>query len=188
MSEPRRHAPRISVILAVGDVEDTIGREVAELASELRRRQLSFQIIAVGDGCHDTSMNVLRLLGRQLPELMVLGSARPGHAFRRAMVEARGDSLLLWQIGRGAVPYAIIGWVLLRLATWDAVVVRGRCIFAHRLRALPALLAACGRGDAYETGFERLASDKRLEVDIVGARARPRRAGLLGPVLRILSV
>jgi len=185
----RGELSRLSVIVAVGDVEDTVGREVRDLALHLRERRLGFQILALGDGSHDTSLTLLQLLSAEIPELSVLGSARPGHAFRRAMAHTQGEVVLLWEAGRGpAPPHAIVGWALSRLGRKDAVIVRGRCIFANRIRALPVLLHVHGHGDVYEARFERRALSLRLDVDIVGKRARRRRRGLLAPVLRILSV
>ena len=180
-------APRLSVIVAVRDVEDSIGRDVRVLASHLRERGLPFEILACSDGSYDTSLALLRFLRAEIPELAILGGARAGRAFERSVVQARGETVLLWEADRGApVPHAILGWALSRLVRRVAVVVRGRFLLAHRLRALPVLLPVAGRGDDYEIRFERQARRLGLDLEIVGRR-RPRR-GLLSPVLRILSV
>jgi glycosyltransferase involved in cell wall biosynthesis len=180
-------APRLSVIVAVRDVEDSIGRDVRALAAHLRERGLPFEILACSDGSYDTSLTLLRFLRAEIPELALLGQTRAGRAFRRAAVEARGDAVLLWEADRGApVPRAVLGWALSRLARRAAVVVRGRFLLAHRLRALPVLLHVAGRGDDYEIRFERQACRLGLDLEIVGRRRL--RRGLLSPVLRILSV
>jgi glycosyltransferase involved in cell wall biosynthesis len=181
-------APRLSVIVAVRDVEDSVGRDVRVLAAHLRQRGLSFEILASSDGSHDTSLTLLRFLRAEVPELAVLGGARTGRAFARAIVHARGEAVLLWEADRDApLPHAVLGWALSRLARRAAVVVRGRFLLAHRLRALPVLLGVSGHGDDYEIRFERQASRLGLDLEVVGRRAR-RRGGLLSPVLRILSV
>jgi glycosyltransferase involved in cell wall biosynthesis len=183
----RGKSPFLSVIVAVRDVEDSIGRDVRALAKHLRQRGLSFEILASSDGSHDTSLTLLRFLHAEIPELSILGGARPGRAFKRAVVHACGETVLLWESDRGApVPHAVLGWALSRLARRAAVVVRGRFLLAHRLRALPVLLGVAGRGDDYEIRFEREASGLGLDLEVVGQR--PRRRGLLSPVLRILSV
>ena len=184
----RGRVPGLSVIVAVRDDEDSVGRDVRALARHLRERGLLFEILAVGDGSFDTSLTLLRFLQKEIPELQVLGIARGGRAFRRATAHAQGDAVLLWDADRGsAVPHAILGWALSRLARRDAVVVRGRFLLAHRRRCLPVLLATIGHGDDYEAHFERRASGLGLDVEMVGRRSR-RRRGLLAPVLRILSV
>jgi glycosyltransferase involved in cell wall biosynthesis len=187
-ARPRGEFPRLSAIVAVRDAEDTVGRDVRDLARHLRERGLTFQILAIDDGSYDTSLTLLRFLAAEIPELSVLGAARPGRAFRRAMAHAQGEAVLLWEANRPALPHAILGWALSRLARRDAVIVRDRFILAKRLRALPILLNVNGRGDEYESRFERQASNMRLDLEIAGKRARRGPGGILAPVLRILSV
>ncbi len=185
----KNHAIRLSVIVAVRDVEDSIGRDVRGLAAHLRERGVAFEILAASDGSCDTSLTLLRLLCAEIPELSVLGLARSGRAFRRAVAHARGDAMLLWEADRGvAFPHAVLGWALSRLAKKAGVVVRGRFVLANRVSALPILLATSGRWDDYEARFERQAADMGLELEIVGQRPRRRSRWLWAPVLRILSV
>lgn len=178
--------PSLSVIVAVRNAEDSIAGHVRALAMHLRQLGMSFEILASGDGSFDTSLTLLRFLRGDVPELKILGAARPGQAFRRSIVHASGERVLLWESDRGAaVQPAILGWALERLDRSAAVVVRGCFVLAHRLRALPVLLAVTGRRDDYEIRFERQAARLNLDLDLVGRRAR--RHGLLSPVLRILS-
>ena len=188
-SERMRHkVPRLSVLVAVRDDEDSVGRDVRQLARHLRERRWPFEILAIGDGSYDTSLTLLRFLGAEVPELTVLGIARSGRAFRRATAHARGDAVLLWEADRGSpFPQAVLGWALSRLSHRSAVVVRGRLVLANRMRCLPVLLEATGRGDEYEARFERLAQGRGMAVEVVGRRTRARRS-LWSPVLRILSV
>jgi glycosyltransferase involved in cell wall biosynthesis len=169
----RARIPRLSVIVAVRDDEDTVGGDVRALARHLRARGLPFEILAIADGSHDTSLTLLRFLGAELPELTVLGCARSGRAFRRATAHAQGEAVLLWEADRGRpVPHAVLGFALTRLARRAAVVVRGRCVLADRMRALPVLLETTGRGDEYEARFERAAVRRGLDLEIVGRRPR----------------
>jgi glycosyltransferase involved in cell wall biosynthesis len=185
----KNHATKLSVIVAVRDVEDSIGRDVRGLAAHLRERGVAFEILAVSDGSCDTSLTLLRFLCGEIPELSVLGLARSGRAFRRAVAHARGDAVLLWEADRGAAfPYAVLGWALSRLGKKSGVVVRGRFVLASRMPALPILLATSGRWDDYEARFERQAAELGLDLEIVGHRPRRRGRRLWAPVLRILSV
>ena len=185
----KNHPMKLSVIVAVGDVEDSIGRDVRDLAAHLRERGLAFEILAVSDGSRDTSLTLLRFLCAEIPELSVIGLARSGRAFRRAVAHARGDAVLLWQADRGMTfPHAMLGWAVSRLARKAAVVVRGRFVLVNRLSALPILLETSGRWIDYEVRFERQAANLGLDLEIVGPRSRRRSRHLLAPVLRILSV
>jgi len=183
------HAIRLSVIVAVRDVEDSIGRDVRSLAAHLRARGIAFEILAASDGSCDTSLTLLRFLSAEIPELTVVGLARSGRAFRRAVAHAQGDAVLLWEADRGmTLPYAVLGWALSRLARRAAVIVRGRFVLANRMRTLPVLLETSGRWHDYEVRFERQAAALGLDMEIVGRRSRRRGRHLLAPVLRILSV
>jgi glycosyltransferase involved in cell wall biosynthesis len=185
----KNHPMMLSVIVAVRDVEESIGRDVRSLAAYLRESGLAFEILAASDGSCDTSLTLLRLLCAEIPELSVIGLARSGRAFRRAVAHARGEAVLLWEADRGsAFPQAVLGWALTRLARKAAVIVRGRFVLANRTRALPILLETSGRWDDYEVRFERKAAALGLDLEIVGQRSRRRSRNLLAPVLRILSV
>jgi glycosyltransferase involved in cell wall biosynthesis len=185
----KKHTIGLSVIVAVRDVEDSIGRDVRTLAARLRERGISFEILAASDGSCDTSLTLLRFLCAEIPELSVVGLARSGRAFRRAVAHAQGDAVLLWEADRGtAFPYAVLGWALARLARKAAVIVRGRFVLANRMRTLPILLETSGRWNDYEARFERQAMHLGLDLDIVGQRSRRRGLHLWSPVLRILSV
>jgi glycosyltransferase involved in cell wall biosynthesis len=181
-SGPGQPVPQLSVIAIVRDVEDTVGRDVRALTRHLRALGLSFEVLAISDGSYDTSLTLLRFLGAEIPELTVLGLARPGRAIRRAVAHAQGDAILMWEVDRGAtLPLAVLGWAHSRLS-------RRRFILARRSPALPILLHVNGRGSDYETRFERHAAALRLDVEVAGKRTRPRRYNPLAPVLRILSV
>src|SRR5215203_5789101 len=99
MPTPRRTTkdvvPLLSVVIAVREGEETVGRDVRRIADHLRATRVSFEILAVNDGCCDNSLAVLRLVAAQLPELRLLTGDASGRAFRRAMTEARGDLVAL---------------------------------------------------------------------------------------------
>jgi glycosyltransferase involved in cell wall biosynthesis len=172
-------------VLAVRDAEETIGRDVREMADHLRAAGISFEILAVNDGCCDNSLAMLRLLTARIPELRLCAGDARGRAFIRGASEAQGDMVALVEADRGSLPRAALGWAMSRLGrSRDAIVFRGRCVVGRRLNCLPALVRTRGRGDLFERSFERAAQS--LTLDVVGTR--PRLAtGLLAPVLRFLA-
>lgn len=180
-SEP----PLVSVVLAVREAEETIGRDVRRIAAHLRARGVAFEILAVNDGCRDNSLAVLRLLAPHVPELRLLLGDAAGRASVRGTAEARGEVVILADAGGSPLPLAALGWALGRLSAGrHAVIFRGRCVIGRRLPCLPAVVRAAGRGDVFEASFERNA--RGLAMDVVGTRPR-RRAGLFEPVLRFLA-
>jgi glycosyltransferase involved in cell wall biosynthesis len=176
---------QLSVVLAVREAEETIGRDVRLMAQHLRAAGVSFEILAVNDGCCDNSLAVLRLLTAQIPELRICAGDARGRAFVRGAAEAVGQMVALVEPGDGVLPLQALGWALSRLErSADAIVFRGRCVIGRRLPALPAVIRSRGRGDLFERSFERQA--RGLTVDVVGTRPRAA-SGLLGPVLRFLA-
>jgi hypothetical protein len=175
----------LSVVIAVRDAEETIGRDVRRIADHLREAGVSFEVLAVNDGCCDNSFSVLRLVAAAVPELRLCAGDAAGRAYVRGTAEAQGELVILLDAGRGGLPLATLGWALARLTRGvDAIVMRGRCILGRRLACLPAIVSSGGRGDMFERRFERNA--RGLEVEVVGTR--PRAAGLLAPVFRFLAV
>jgi glycosyltransferase involved in cell wall biosynthesis len=175
----------LSVVLAVREAEETIGRDVRLIAQHLRAAGVSFEIVAVNDGCCDNSLAVLRLLTAQVPELRICAGDARGRAFVRGASEAVGNMVALVEADGGTLPLATLGWALSRLEhATDAIIFRGRCVLGRRLACLSAVVRARGRGDLFERSFERTAHG--LTVDVVGTRPRLS-TGLLGPVLRFLA-
>jgi glycosyltransferase involved in cell wall biosynthesis len=181
---PQR-VPEISVVIAVGDHEDSIGHEIRSLSSHLGRLGRPFEILAVNNGSSDNSFSIVNILAGSIPELRVLGRETVGRPFLRGSSEARGDVVVLLDAGK-RVSLAPLGWALSRLgAGRDAVVLRGRYVVARRLAALPVIVRASGPGLFFEAVFERRAQE--LGIDVVGSRPRRPVSLLLRPVLRFLA-
>jgi hypothetical protein len=175
----------LSVVIAVREAEETIGRDVHRMASHLREAGVSFEVLAVNDGCRDNSFSVLRLVAASVPELRLCAGDAAGRPFIRGAAEAHGEMIAMLDADRAGLPLAPLSWALARLRRGaDAIVFRGRCILARRLVCLPVIIRATGSGDLFERSFERHGGG--LQMDIVGTR--PRRVGLLAPVLRLLAV
>jgi glycosyltransferase involved in cell wall biosynthesis len=175
----------LSVVVAVREAEETIGRDVRQIANHLRAAGVSFEILAVNDGCCDNSLAVLRLLTAQVPELRLCAGDSRGRAFIRGASEAQGHMVALVEAEGGSLPLAALGWAMSRLErSTDAVVFRGRCVLGRRLASLPSVVRSRGRGDLFERSFERAANG--LTIDVIGTRARPA-SGFLAPVLRFLA-
>jgi hypothetical protein len=183
---PRASAePEISVVLAVGNAEDTVGHQIRCVAGHLRRLGLAFEILAVNDGSCDNSLSIVTLLAASVPELRVLSRNVHGRAFLRGTSEARGAAVVLLDASR-TVSFAPLGWALSRLAGGrEAVILRGRYIVARRLMALPVIVRASGPGLLFEPIFERRAQE--LGIDVVGSRPKQPTPFLLRPVLRFLA-
>jgi glycosyltransferase involved in cell wall biosynthesis len=174
-----------SVVIAVREAEETIGRDVRRIAAHLREGGVSFEVLAVNDGCRDNSFSVLRLVAASVPELRLCAGDVSGRPFMRGAAGARGEMIAMLDAGGAGLPLAPLSWALARLRRGaDAIVFRGRCILARRLVCLPVIIRATGRGESFERSFERNASG--LRMDIMGTR--PRRVGLFAPVLRLLAV
>jgi hypothetical protein len=182
----------LSVVLAVGNCEETAGRQVRTLAQHLRSLGRSFEIVAVNDGSRDNTLAVLNLLESEVPELRLVCRDALGRAFLRGAAEARGQTVVLASVSAtaGASTWSILGWALGRVESGkDAVVLRGRFTVARRLPCLPAIARAKGPTPSFERRFEREIS--ALAVDVVGTR-RPvvklsNIADLLLTPLRLLS-
>jgi len=177
-------SPSLSVVIAVREAEETIGRDVRQMAQHLMAAGVSFEVLAVNDGCCDNSLAVLKLLASQVPELRLCAGDARGRAFIRGASEAQGQTIALVDAADGSLPLAALGWAMSRLDRHDAIVFRGRCVLGRRLATLPAIVRARGRCDLFERSFERAAQS--LTVDVVGTRTRPV-SGLLAPVLRFLA-
>ncbi len=177
--------PEITVVIAVGDHEDSVGHTIRKVASHLRRLGPGFEILVANAGSSDNSLSIAGLLVASIPELRVLpreGSRRP---YLRGASEGRGEVLVLLDAGKPA-SLAPLGWALARLAAGrDAVVLRGRYVVARRLSALPLIVRASGPGLLFEAVFERRAH--QLGIDIIGSRPRRPTPLLLRPVLRFLA-
>jgi hypothetical protein len=177
--------PAISVVLAVGSVEDKVGHQIRSVAGHLRGLGVPFEILAVNDGSSDNSLSIATLLSASVPELRVLPRNVAGRAFLRGTSEARGAVVVLLDASR-TVSFAPLGWALSRLkAGREAVILRGRYIVARRLMALPVIVRASGPGLLFEAVFERRAEE--LGIDVVGSRQRQPTPLLLRPVLRFLA-
>ena len=177
--------PELSVVIAVGNHEDSIGHEIRSVAAHLGRLGRAFEILAVNNGSSDNSFSIVNILAGSIPELRVLGRESSGRPFLRGASEARGDVVVLLDAGK-RVSLAPLGWALSRLgAGRDAVVLRGRYLVARRLAALPVIVRASGPGLLFEAVFERRAQE--LGIDVVGSRPRSPMPLLLRPVLRFLA-
>ena len=185
MSQRVQTEPEISVVVAIGNHEETVGHLIRSLAAHLRRLGRAFEIVAVNAGSSDNSLSIAAILAQSMPELRVLGRDAGGRPFLRGASEARGAVLVLLETGN-PISLAPLGWALSRLASGrDAVVLRGRYVVARRLAALPVIVRASRPGLFFEALFERRAQE--LGIDVVGSRPRRPTPLLLRPVLRFLA-
>ena len=181
----RVHNPEISVVIAVGDQEDSIGHLIRNVASHLSSLGRSHEILIVNAGCKDNSLSIASVLATTTPGIEVMARDATGRAFLRGTSEARGEVIVLLDASKPA-SLAPLAWALSRIAGGrDAVVLRGRYVVARRLAVLPVVVRASGPGVLFEAVFERRAQE--LGIDIVGSRPRSPVPLLLRPVLRFLA-
>jgi hypothetical protein len=177
--------PEISVVVAVGDHEESIGHDIRRVWAHLTGLGRAFEILVVSSGSSDNSLPIAGLLASSLPHIRVVPGDRPGRAFLRGASEARGQVVVLLEAGN-AVSLAPLAWALSRIAAGrDAVVLRGRYVVARRLAAMPVIVRASGPGLLFEAVFERRSQE--LGIDVVGSRPRRPMPLLLRPVLRFLA-
>ena len=189
MSQRVHTQPELSVVIAVGDQEDSIGHLIRNVAAHLSSLGRTFEILIVNAGCSDNSLSIASVLAGggsgKIPQIEVLARDSGGRAFLRGTSEARGDVIVLLDASKPA-SLAPLAWALSRIAAGrDAVVLRGRYIVARRLAVLPVIVRAAGPGVLFEAVFERRAQE--LGIDIVGSRPRRPVPLLLRPVLRFLA-
>jgi hypothetical protein len=185
MSQRVPAEPDLSVVIAVGNHEDSVGHLIRSVAAHLKRLGRAFEILAVNAGSSDNSLSIAAILSESMPELRVLARETDGRPFLRGASEARGTVLVLLEAGKPA-SLAPLGWALSRLASGrDAVVLRGRYVVARRLAALPVIVRASRPGLLFEAVFERRAQE--LGIDVVGSRPRRPTPLFLRPVLRFLA-
>jgi glycosyltransferase involved in cell wall biosynthesis len=92
------HVPQVSVVFPVYQEEVTLEQCIRETARVLRSGQYDFEIVAVDDGSRDRSLQILRDLQRDLPQLRVvhhLYNRGYGAALRTGIRVARGEVVLL---------------------------------------------------------------------------------------------
>ena len=153
MSQRVHSQPELSVVIAVGDQEDSIGHLIRNVASHLTALGRSYEILIVNAGCRDNSLSIASVLARTtMPEIEVLARDAAGRAFLRGTSEARGDVVVLLDASKPA-SLAPLAWALSRIAAGrDAVVLRGRYVVARRLAVLPVDRARVRSGRAVRGG------------------------------------
>src|SRR6185503_14624068 len=78
-----QRVPEISVVIAVGNHEDSIGHEIRSVAAHLGRLGRPFEILAVNNGSSDNSLSIANILTGSIPQLRVLGRESVGRPFLR---------------------------------------------------------------------------------------------------------
>ena len=155
MSQRVHSQPELSVVVAVGDQEDSIGHLIRNVAAHLSSLGRPFEILVVNAGCKDNSLSIASVLASTMPEIEVLARDVSGRAFLRGTSEARGDVVVLVDASK-PVSLAPLAWALSRIAAGrDAVVLRGRYLVARRLAVLPVIVRAGGSGRAVRGGVRK---------------------------------
>jgi len=67
MSQRVQIEPEISVVVAIGNHEETVGHLIRSLAAHLRRLGRAFEIVAVNAGSSDNSLSIAAILAQSMP-------------------------------------------------------------------------------------------------------------------------
>ncbi len=163
-----------SVLIVCRDDEEHVGHLIRRVAGHLAALELRYEILLFDEGSGDNSLALLSLLKRELPQLDVFAGVDEGRGFVRGAELARGRTLLLLD-ARSEAPFSAVGFALQRIREGaDAVIVAGRYLVLHRIRALRAHDTLVHHRDTLELErrFVRRARSLGLEV-AVAARPSP---------------
>jgi glycosyltransferase involved in cell wall biosynthesis len=69
LSQHTHSHPELSVVIAVGDQEESIGHLIRNVASHLSRLGRSFEILIVNAGCKDNSLSIASVLAASMAPL-----------------------------------------------------------------------------------------------------------------------
>ncbi len=183
--------PDLSVVVAVHNGEEHIGRLLAGLMACLRGQRLAIELLVLDENSDDNTLAVLALLRRRFPEMEVLPGVAAGRGLLRGVELSRGRSvLLLTCTGPGAmdaiVP-ALLSLALSRLASGHDVVLAPPYLLVRRGRALPLLGQLDGGGRPSEVSRVLPAVRRRgLCARLRVAEVPPRRPQPLWQRLRAL--
>lgn len=175
--------PELSVILAFGDSEESIGHTVRDAIRHLTALGTTFELVAVNEDSRDNSLAVLRLLAEHTPGemLSVVNRDSSGAVFVAGAAQATGKYLLLLRGHSSTGPLAPLGLALHRLAHGhDAIIVPGRFVVCRRDTCSGAIARAAGASREFERRFLREA--QLLSVLTLGA---PREAMVANPLVRL---
>ena len=138
-------SPELSVVVPVYDERDNLPLLVAEIAAALAGREGGYEIVAVDDGSRDGSLDVLKALKRDHPELHIVALA--AHAGQTAAFAAG------FRAARGRV-----------IVTLDADL-------QNDPADIPRLLAVLDAGDDVVCGWRRARHDPWLTRRLPSALA-----------------
>jgi dolichol-phosphate mannosyltransferase len=101
----------LSVIIPAHNEEFHIADTIRELAVELRRAAILFEILVVNDNSSDGTEKVLQLMGEEIPELRYVNNEAPhgyGWAVRKGFSEFAGDALVIVMADASDAPEDVV--------------------------------------------------------------------------------
>ena len=172
LSNMRRAAYDISVIIPFSDDEEVIGRACRKVARHLRELGAQFEILAVDEDSGDNSHAVLALVRSEVAELKVIVSVDADRGFAEGARQARGR--VLWLVTPKSAISALApfarAWRQVVSGGADVALVHGRFAVCHRTRCLP-VVEALRSGEGMTQRLAKRAAARRLEVEV--HRAEP---------------
>jgi glycosyltransferase involved in cell wall biosynthesis len=100
MSPEQRDSPLVSVVFPAYQEEQFLPTAIDDVATGLRERGVSFEILVVENGSTDQTFAVATRLTQQYPELRAFrnDTADYGLALRRGLLEARGAAVVNFDV------------------------------------------------------------------------------------------
>ena len=87
---------KLSIVIPAHNEEDCIGETIRDISKELRKENISHEIITVNDSSADSTLNVLNGLTGSYPELKIINRSGPcgfGRAIRDGLSSVTGDAV-----------------------------------------------------------------------------------------------
>lgn len=97
MDKIQRNSLKLSVIIPAHNEEENIGPTVTDIAAELRKEEIPFEIVAVNDNSRDETEAAIKRMQAEIPELLLINRTLPagfGRAIRTGLENFTGDVVI----------------------------------------------------------------------------------------------
>lgn len=94
----QKNTLKLSVIIPAHNEEENIGQTVSDIAAELHKEEIPFEIVAVNDNSRDGTESVIKKMQVEIPELVLVNRTLPagfGRAIRTGLENFTGDVVIL---------------------------------------------------------------------------------------------
>ena len=122
MSSPNATQPAVSILIPIYNEEKILEESVRDIIGGADPFGISYELVLCENGSKDRTVEIGERLCRELPQLRLLRCPTPdyGSALLLGIREARGESIVCFEIDFYDVPFIEIAHVLLK--KYDAVI------------------------------------------------------------------